>query len=785
MLFTVKINIFTIYTLNIYRKEVNVGRLLDKYMYKNLEREFGGMNPGVPINSKKFISFLCNKFKKGYWLEAVEYIIHNIAESNEKQNGISISDFFHKCKNSYELWERPNNLEAMDSLFSYLDHLFEKHGNGIASTPFLRLEDYYSDIKLSTVFKLAYGPEADINDIASYKGQEYPMTYYYWLLALIIKRKKELAQQLVIEKVFPLFINLKKDRGRYTKEQTDAAAEHIQLFYSELINEQMDNPVYSCTETFIGCLIDMYKYIVRDMSISRRDVQQFCYSILIMLLRLRLYKEAMEFFVEAVDEIDFNDYPIRSLFKNEILGDQLVVKSDYSIFDLINNMTSLNYANIILGRFETLRREVELYTKNQDLYINETHNIIKNILQEIRNHSSLKSFTDEELFEFGHTQVQSGFEDWSIDKTIMNLCRERNVQFHEIIWQYPSFLQVTKIYELLEEDIPALNVIEKDFHMAKLLNVIKGLDGDMAYLLDEAKKFNHFVNDYEFRRIQLKRYLNKDSKFNLSRLRKRMDYLVNQSQYMFYKRKMIDVLYPVLIEKTTDLLFQEMDSVIKKVISDNDYELTDKYNYDTALKSLRKEYTEASIKEGYLELVKSHEDRQKCLRLFEEAGNQLDKIINNNAYKDIKKLLLTGEWIWNKTQKNRNGMNEIEFTYVVAPYLKAVELFLTKRLEGIKRRNRDLPPVQINNRKIEILGRGWPGGITLGSIYHYIKDYDDTRKIPGSSDMVFAYLKEWVNEIRNGYFHKDLLYEYKKVKEIREKTILLLRRLQADLIDPN
>ena len=67
---------------------------------------------------------------------------------------------------------------------------------------------------------------------------------------------------------------------------------------------------------------------------------------------------------------------------------------------------------------------------------------------------------------------------------------------------------------------------------------------------------------------------------------------------------------------------------------------------------------------------------------------------------------------------------------------------------------------------------------TLGNMTYYLKAFSSSHiyldSLPrGAIRDINSIIKDWVQEERNGYFHKDNVYSTERVSEIRGKTLLL------------
>ena len=272
----------------------------------------------------------------------------------------------------------------------------------------------------------------------------------------------------------------------------------------------------------------------------------------------------------------------------------------------------------------------------------------------------------------------------------------------------------------------------------------------------------------------------------------------------------------VLSEKTTYLYMENMDTIVEKILK----ERPEKYE-----RLFLKEWNEKKAEKIFIKSYKNHkenitierlhracfrEDKYKNLTSYSQKNKQRDydecynyfvKSYNNSDefYKeiiedeDLRKLLLTAEWFWDKEvgdnpdNTNKSGQ---EFTYLVANYLKSIEIYLKKKLEKI------YEEYKIGNGEKKNLQN-----FTLGNLYHEVNNnpelledellekvnfylrainfkdhYEDRHK----QNPVFKYLAHFAQKIRNGYFHKDTIVEFHEAENIRDNTLYVLRRIATD-----
>ena len=136
---------------------------------------------------------------------------------------------------------------------------------------------------------------------------------------------------------------------------------------------------------------------------------------------------------------------------------------------------------------------------------------------------------------------------------------------------------------------------------------------------------------------------------------------------------------------------------------------------------------------------------------------------------DFSDSFITSEWNY---EVNR-ATGVLDQTGVIAGYLKSIEQLLYAVIK-----------LSINKNKYIRLKNGEDGEFnsdneeyvnsTLGSLTHFIKFNGDILDVNGyTKRFIVDTLFRWIDDERNGHFHKDNLHDFAKVEEIREQTLLL------------
>ena len=249
---------------------------------------------------------------------------------------------------------------------------------------------------------------------------------------------------------------------------------------------------------------------------------------------------------------------------------------------------------------------------------------------------------------------------------------------------------------------------------------------------------------------------------------------------LFLLSEEIPKLQKLIIQHYLDHLMDTVNAILQErgsFIGEN-------WDEDAAERSFINSYNSISLQPNSGERLNESDKRR-----FELAANQVNSILK---YDEVAKLLKTAEWLWNNNihlLKSLNAdVNGQELTYIVANYLKSVEVFLKHKFEDIIMQNPKVNFKGIGRYNISIGSRNWANNITMGGFYKYIEEKLDDNlekyfmKTNVKRSQVKKYIKHWTDYIRNAHFHKDCILSISKAEEIRYNTILLLRRLVADMV---
>jgi len=175
--------------------------------------------------------------------------------------------------------------------------------------------------------------------------------------------------------------------------------------------------------------------------------------------------------------------------------------------------------------------------------------------------------------------------------------------------------------------------------------------------------------------------------------------------------------------------------------------------------------------ETELQSIFEEEEISDMKRWFEKNYS----VLTSNA--DFSRSLVSSEWYYDLQVKTDEG---IEQTAIVAGYLKSLEqllcsillvlsedednefMFFTNK-DGKEITGQDRLPLNYANQKLVLT--------MAKNILKAIKgNKKSVLRRTKMTDRVIEYLEQYVEKTRNGYMHKDNLYEWRDIQNIRTKT---------------
>lgn len=256
-------------------------------------------------------------------------------------------------------------------------------------------------------------------------------------------------------------------------------------------------------------------------------------------------------------------------------------------------------------------------------------------------------------------------------------------------------------------------------------------------------------------------------------------YKPNSHKYRNYKYK--DCIEQITIKQFFEMLGRDDYEDFKEYVG--------RYNYDAEQKlgitvsaiptkkamekhreKIRKELL-SYFYENELQTAFEEEEISDMKKWFEKNY----EVLTSNA--DFSRSLISSEWYYDLQIKTDGG---IEQTAIVAGYLKSLEqllcsillvlsedennefMFFTNK-EGKEKTGQDRLPLNYDNQKLVLT--------MAKNILKAIKgNKKSVLRRTKMTDRVIEYLEKYVEKTRNGYMHKDNLYEWTDIQNIRTKT---------------
>lgn len=193
------------------------------------------------------------------------------------------------------------------------------------------------------------------------------------------------------------------------------------------------------------------------------------------------------------------------------------------------------------------------------------------------------------------------------------------------------------------------------------------------------------------------------------------------------------------------------------------------------------QYFEKDVIQTMLGFEYGKEMQRTSLQMREDAFSIIGNNYFNGGYRllvsyiDVKKSLLTSEWLFQNQTKN----NDLDKTYIIAGYVKSVEQLLYHVISSLKPSHAiALMNNKTNVQEIVPINSDALFNATLGNMVYFLKDMQNRDIYIDGIDSeviqcIISIINRWVYKERNGYFHKHLLCDMKKVRQIRNRTFLL------------
>lgn len=256
-------------------------------------------------------------------------------------------------------------------------------------------------------------------------------------------------------------------------------------------------------------------------------------------------------------------------------------------------------------------------------------------------------------------------------------------------------------------------------------------------------------------------------------------YKPNSYKYRNYKYK--DCIEQMTIKQFFEMLGRDDYEDFKECVGRYNYEAEQKLGITVSAIPTKKAVEKHREKiqkellsyfyENELQTIFEEEEIADMKKWFENNH----EVLTSNA--DFSRSLISSEWYYDLQVKTEGG---IEQTAIVAGYLKSLEqllcsillvlsedennefMFFTNK-EGKEKTGQDRLPLNYANQKLVLT--------MAKNILKAIKgNKKSVLRRTKMTDRVIEYLEQYVEKTRNGYMHKDNLYEWTDIQNIRTKT---------------
>lgn len=195
---------------------------------------------------------------------------------------------------------------------------------------------------------------------------------------------------------------------------------------------------------------------------------------------------------------------------------------------------------------------------------------------------------------------------------------------------------------------------------------------------------------------------------------------------------------------------------------------------EEALDRCRETIKVVFFKEDYLVALNNNFTDTELNTIKNVAVKNVDVLLGS---KDFARSFLSSEWYFNLQKQTERGLEQ---TAIVAGYLKSVEQFIYAIIVAHAKRGWEIfvrhrkHIDKDGKKKIYPFNEAYKESydLTLGSFNKYMKDprnkfftnYDDIQT------KIMNFLEQYSMHTRNAYLHKDNIYTWTEIKEIRNQT---------------
>ena len=673
-------------------------------------------------NKGLLIRFLNEQVEDGFYALVIDYL----KDSNfDLKNMMVDDDVKAQCTKLYELGE-------------FVDTNIKATGR------------YDIDEWIEPLFKFVYG-DIDPQDIDAPISTSGIYRYSIWLIYLYQREYFSDALRLIGERIAPLLINLS-----YQILEDDDRPKNFDkaiMGYLDLINVimEMGLPADDAnSDVYMNNLEVLFDYVVEDPHVGNDYKIQFSIGLFNAYIHNKEYSKAFEFYGLNAEYIPIDNMSVYESFK-----------------DLIRNTNSAADTTVLSRSVINAISKQEIYNKRIDTLITEVSSFVRKVYLYIENEPNMKK----------NLQILGAGASLSDKTNIFEGLYEYNLVFHEcgikaLVNQDNSNKSWEEKYEILDLLYTTLNVIFDGYNVYEISNKIEHQYVELTWI-------GNYVNANP---TLLKLFFSVKEKIKAFKVRKNS--ILEKSKTNYEIKQMIDDRQKALVFMTAeDMIVNGLNSGKINIINNN-------YDPKVAEKHLIKTYAEIVVPAKY----KKNEAPQTGGKFFGKNSApvieaDLQKLLSDTK---IEEMLLKSEWLWYQYEdKGNNQQTPEEATYSVVCLIKVVEKLLDRK-GGSSSRSESSPNKKViitkTGKVIELSDEGaqttnnnttlQPTVIeNLNNIIVTLKDKSDANV-----KYVQAYVNDWLNSVVDAKLDKNSMLQLYEAEELRNKTLIVIRKLRADLL---
>ena len=673
-------------------------------------------------NKGLLIRFLNEQVEDGFYALVIDYL----KDSNfDLKNMMVDDDVKAQCTKLYELGE-------------FVDTNIKATGR------------YDIDEWIEPLFKFVYG-DIDPQDIDAPISTSGIYRYSIWLIYLYQREYFSDALRLIGERIAPLLINLS-----YQILEDDDRPKNFDkaiMGYLDLINVimEMGLPADDAnSDAYMNNLEVLFDYVVEDPHVGNDYKIQFSIGLFNAYIHNKEYSKAFEFYGLNAEYIPIDNMSVYESFK-----------------DLIRNTNSAADTTVLSRSVINAISKQEIYNKRIDTLITEVSSFVRKVYLYIENEPNMKK----------NLQILGAGASLSDKTNIFEGLYEYNLVFHEcgikaLVNQDNSNKSWEEKYEILDLLYTTLNVIFDGYNVYEISNKIEHQYVELTWI-------GNYVNANP---TLLKLFFSVKEKIKAFKVRKNS--ILEKSKTNYEIKQMIDDRQKALVFMTAeDMIVNGLNSGKINIINNN-------YDPKAAEKHLIKTYAEIVVPAKY----KKNEAPQTGGKFFGKNSApvieaDLQKLLSDTK---IEEMLLKSEWLWYQYEdKGNDQQTPEEATYSVVCLIKVVEKLL-ERKGGSSSRSESSPNKKViitkTGKVIELSDEGaqttnnnttlQPTVIeNLNNIIVTLKDKSDANV-----KYVQAYVNDWLNSVVDAKLDKNSMLQLYEAEELRNKTLIVIRKLRADLL---